>query len=215
MRAWLFACALVLAGCTSETMERDQMGLWKSGEKPQDASPAPAETEEVRRGKVVTIPAGVVQQHAEFVNRSSTIFADAVEVDLSRNGWLALASFAVARDAVIRRDIEDRDRGVLTISLERVPEVAATKESIPTVRFGDGMRIAGVDRVVLRFWTQQSADRPQWFHASAAGHAERSAVFAVESEPPQELRGRRVDVRAEIRKMGPSYEFVSSTESQP
>ena len=216
-RTWLFVAALVVGGCKTQTMERDQMGMWTSGDSTREAPPAKTQSDEnaVARGTVVTIPAGVVQQHAEFVNRPSTIFADAVEVDLSRNGWLALASFSVARDAVIRRDEEDHARGVLTITLQRIPEVAATKESIPTVRFGDGMRIVGIDRVVLRFWTQQSADRPQWFHACGAGQAERSAVFAIESDPPKEWRGRRVDVRSEIRKAGATYEFVASQEAQP
>ena len=214
MRLLPLAGALALAACQTQTMERDAMGLWKPGDAAGDPPSAPAESgsKEPLRGTVVTIPADVVQAHAEFVNRSSTIFADTVEVDLSRNGWLALASFSIAPDAVIRRDVEDRERGVLTITLQRVPEVAVTKESIPTVRFGDGMRVAGIDRVVLRFWTQQSADRPQWFHAAGVG---KGAVFAVESEPPKEWRGRRVDVRAEIRKAGASYRFVSDAEAQP
>lgn len=204
--------ALALAACHTETMERDAMGLYKPGDTPGEPASAPAEPQEPRRGTVVTIPADVVQAHADFVNRSSTIFADSVEVDLSRNGWLALASFAVAPDAVIRRDVEDRERGVLTITLQRVPEVAVTKESIPTVRFGDGMRVAGIDRVVLRFWTQQSADRPQWFHAAGRGEV---ALYSVESAPPKEWRGKRVDVRAEIQRAGASYRFVSNAEAQP
>lgn len=214
MRGWSLVPLLALAACQTETMERDSMGLWKQGDSASSSGSTRTQDapKEEPRGTVVTIPADVVAQQTDFVNRRSTIFGDAVEVDLSRNGWLALATFAVSKDAVTRRDQEDAARGVLTITFERNTEVAATPDSIPTVRFGDGMRVVGIDRVVLRFWTQQSADRPQWFHAVAAG---KTAVFSVESEPPQEWRGTRVDVQAQTVKSGGAYRFVSDAGAKP
>jgi hypothetical protein len=83
---------------------------------------------------------------------------------------------------------------------------------VPTVRFGDGMRIVGVDRIVLRFWAQQSAERPIWFHAAGAG---KSAFFKVEVAPPQEWRGRSVDVRSEIHNVAGAYRFDWSAEAKP
>jgi hypothetical protein len=132
-------------------------------------------------------------------------------MDLSRNGWLARASFAIAKDAVVRRDEEDPQRGLLTITLQRLPDVPATGDSVPTVRFGDGLRVVGVDRVVLRFWTQQSVERPHWMKATAAGRA----VFAVEGDAGQEWRGSRVEIRSELHKVGGAYRFDSAAEAKP
>jgi len=212
MRRWLFVPALALAACQTQTMERDQMGLWKQGDSaPSNAPAQPDDAPDKSPGTVITIPADVVQAHAEFVNRPSTIFAESVEIDLSANGWLALASFSVSPDAVIRRDEEDTSRGVVQITLRRIPDIALTADAVPTVRFGDGMRVAAVDSIVLRFWKQQSVDRPQWFHAAGRG----KAVFVVESEPRREWRGSTVDVRAEIRKTGATYQFVSDQGAKP
>jgi len=213
MRRWLFVSTLALAACQTQTMERDAMGLWKQGDSGRASAAPPQEApKEETRGTVVTIPADVVQAQAAFVDKPSTLFADAVEVDMSRDGWFALVSIAISPDAVVRRDEQDNASGVNTITLQRIPQVAVTKDSIPTVRFGGGMCIAAVERVVLRFWKKQSADRPQWFHAAGTGQV---AVYSVESEPPKEWRGRRVDVRAEIQKAGGSYRFASNTEAQP
>lgn len=217
MRSSFTVALLFLGACTSETMERDAMGIYKSdadsaASRTRDQEPEPEQPREAPRGTVVSIPADVAGAQGEFINRPSTIFADAVEVDLSREPWLALSSFSLARDAVTRVDNEDRERGVLTITLERVAGTAVMKDSVPTVRFGDGMRIVGVDRIVLRFWAQQSAERPVWFHAAGAG---KSAFYTVEGEPPQAWRGRSVDVRSEIHKVGGTYRFDSSAEAKP
>lgn len=213
MRSWLLVSALSLAACQTQTMQRDSMGLWKQGGSGESSAPARDEgAPSEPRGTVVSIPGDVAQAQADFVNRASTIFADVVEVDMSRDGWFALVSMAISPDAVVRRDEEDKTNGVKTITLQRKPEVPPTQESIPTVRFGDGMRIVGVERVVLRFWTRASADRPQWFHAVGRGQ---TAVFAVETEPRQEWRGKSVDVRADIVKAGASYRFASDAGAKP
>jgi hypothetical protein len=223
MRGWCLVPLLVLSACKSETMERDQMGLWKSrdqlrsesgqAKKTAKGEPEP-EPEQAAppKGRVVTIPPEAAAAQADFSNRPSTIFSDVVEIDLSRAGWLALASFSVSRDAVIRRDEEDAERGILTITLQRVPNVAATKDSIPTVRFGDGLRVVGIDRVVLRFWSQPSVERPMWFHAVGAG---KRAVYSIDGEPPREWRGRAVDVRAELHLVAETYKFDFSAEAKP
>jgi hypothetical protein len=214
MRGWLFVAALALAACQTQTMERDSMGLWKQGEgaqSPPPARPEPAQDEPLR-GTVVSIPGEVAQAQTDFVNRPSTIFADVVEVDMSRDGWFALVSIAISPDAVTRREEDDNAKGIKTITLQRVKGVPATQESIPTVRFGDGLRVVGVDCIVLRFWTRPSADRPQWFHAAGRGQV---ALYAVEADPRQEWRGRTVDVRAEITKAGASYRFVSDAGAKP
>jgi hypothetical protein len=216
MRVWLAVPLLALGACTSETMERDAMGIYKSDDssssRRRDAEPQPEAPPEAPRGTVITIPAEAHNAQAEFIDRPSTIFADAVEVDLSREPYLALASFTIARDAVSRQDREEPDRGVLSITLERVAGSAVTKDSVPTVRFGDGLRIVGVDRIVLRFWSQQSAERPVWFHAAGAG---KSAFFNVDGQPPQAWRGKSIDVRSEIHKVGSTYRFDSSAEAKP
>lgn len=214
MRRWLFLAALAAAGCQSETMERDAMGLWRPAEEPEEPRAAESVAEqrpEPPKGTVVSIPGDVVAAETDFVERPATLFGDVVEADLSRNGWLARASFAIAKDAVIRRDEEDPARGVLTITLQRIPDVPATKDSVPTVRFGGGLRIVGVDRVVLRFWTKQSAERPHWMNAVAAGRA----VYAIEGDAPKEWRGSRVELRSEIHKAAGGYRFDSSAESTP
>lgn len=217
MRGWTTLALLALGACTTQTMERDAMGIYKSDDAPaaerrREAAPEPEAQPEAPRGTVITIPADAANAQTQFINRPSTIFADAVEVDLSREPYLALASFTIARDAVSRQDREDPDRGVLSITLERVAGSAVTKDSVPTVRLGDGLRIVGVDRIVLRFWSQQSAERPVWFHAAGAG---RSALFNVEGEPPQAWRGKSIDVRSEIHKVGGAYRFDWAAEAKP
>lgn len=224
MRRLMLICVLALGACQTQTMERDQMGTWKTSdqirqqqapkrdEAAKSDDPGTAAPERPKTTKVITIPADVAKAQNDFVSRKSTIFADVVEMDLSRNGWFAQATFAVSRDAVIRRDDEDAQRGVLTITLQRVPGVAATMESVPTVHFGEGMRIVGVDRVTLRFWTKPSAERPIWFHAVGAG---KTAFFKVETDPPQEHRGKTVDVTSEIHLVGEEYRFDSSAEAKP
>jgi hypothetical protein len=220
MRPLWFVPLIALCACQSQTMERDQMGVWKTRDqirsdearreaaRDQEAS----QREAAKAAKVITIPAEVAKAHADFIARKSTIFADAVEIDLTREPWFGQATFAVSRDAVIRRDEEDAARGILTITLQRIPNVAPTMESVPTVHFGDGLRVVGVDRVVLRFWSQKSAERPMWFHAVGAG---KSAVYKVETDPPQEWRGKSVDVRSEIHLVREEYRFDSSAEAKP
>jgi hypothetical protein len=216
MRGWTFVVALALAACSTETHERGLMGTWNKADssvdpKKSNADPAGGQAPEPA-GTRIEIPQDVVSKMAEFINRKSTIFADAVEVDLSRDGWLALASMAISADAVQRTDHEDAEKGVTTITLARMPGVPATKESVPTVRFGDGLRIVGVDRIVLRYSARHSAERPFWFHAVGAG---KRAFYAVESEPPQEWRGSSVDVRNEIRSVNGVWRYDWSAEAKP
>jgi hypothetical protein len=66
--------------------------------------------------------------------------------------------------------------------------------------------------VTLRFWTKPSVERPMWFHAVGAGQ---SAFFKVETDAPQEWRGKSVDVRSEIHLVGEEYRFDSSAEAKP
>ena len=217
MRRGWFVAVLALAGCTTETLERDQMGLYRSPSEIARSTSAQSEPEaekprEEPKGRVVTIPPEAAAKSKDFSDRKSTIFSDVVEVDLSREGWLALASFSISRDAVMRRDEEDPRRGVVTITLQRLPNVAAMQDSVPTVRFGDGLRVVGVDRVVLRFWTQPSVERPVWFHAIAAG---KSALYAIETEPRQEWKGRSVEVRSELHRVGDTYRFDWSAQGRP
>lgn len=215
---------LALAACQETTMERDQMGLWKSNEQiRREYEAAEKNAQEggggggqpsgpARPAKVVTISAETAKAQENFIAQKATIFADAVDVDLSRDGWFAHATMSVSRDAVVRRDEEDASRGVLTITLQRIPNTPVTMESIPTVRFGEGLRIVGVDRVTLRFWTKGSTDRPMWFRAMGAG---KTALYKVETDAPREWRGKTVDVRAEIHLVGEEYRFDSSADAKP
>jgi hypothetical protein len=216
MTRWSVLVVLVLGACTTETKERGLMGQWgrtgSSADPGAESAPAKDQPAEQPRGTVVDIPAEVADQFREFVNRPSTLYADAVEIDLSRNGWFALSSFAFARDAVDRRDEEDAAKGLLTITLTRKPEVPATKDSVPTVRFGDGLRVVGVDRIVMRFSARQSADRPIWFQAVGAG---KRALYAIEKEPPKKWAGTSVVVQSEIRRTGGPYRFDWSAEGKP
>jgi hypothetical protein len=198
-------------------MERDSMGLWKNSESKEEtrrreAEAPPEERREPRAGTVVSIPADVAAEMSQFSNQKSSIFGDSVEVDLSRNGWLALASFAISPDRVVRTDQQDAQAGVLTVTLQRVPGGAVTMESVPQVRFGDGLRVVGVERVVLRFSTQQSAERPFWFHAVGSGQ---KAFYAIETDSPREWRGRSVEVRSEVRRVDGAYRFDWSAEAKP
>jgi hypothetical protein len=211
MRGWPLVVALALAACSTETHERGLMGTWNKSDS--SASKSAPQTERApEKGTVVEIPRDVAAQMGDFTNRWSTIYADSVEIDLSRNGWLALASFAISADAVERQDREDTEQGLLTISLTRRPDVPATKESVPTVRFGDGLRVVGVDRILLRFSARQSADRPFWFHAVGAG---KRALYVIESDPPQEWKGKSVDVRNEIRLVDGKWRYDWSAEAKP
>jgi len=224
MKRFFLVPFLALCACQTQTMERDQMGLWQSHDKlkQEDAKKSDAAGKDGGSGnqpgeppkpaKVITIPNDVAKAHGDFMARKSTIMADVVEVDLSREPWFGQATFAYSKDAIIRSNDEDSKRGVLTITLQRNPQVAPTMESIPTVRFGDGLRIVGVDRVTLRFWTKPSVERPMWFHAVGAGQ---SAFFKVETEVPQQWRGKSVDVRSEIHLVGEEYRFDSSAEAKP
>lgn len=219
MRCSLPLLLLALGACTTQTMERDAMGLWKDESAPaadraraREPAPEREPEPEAPRGRVVSIPAEAIAGHTEFVNRASTIFGDAVEINMSREPWLALAGFTVSPDAVSRTNQEDEGRGVLTITLERIRGAAVTRDSVPTVRFGDGLRVVGVDRVVLRFWAQKSVEKPHWFHAVGAG---RSAFYTVESQPPREWRGKSVDVRSEIHDVAGEYRFDWSAEAKP
>jgi hypothetical protein len=221
MRMPALLLVAALAACTTETKERDIMGRWKGAgpsmaesshqqQRRREEAPEPPPAREVDPTKEVTVPEEVVAKMGDFMNRRSTIFADAVEVDLSRNGFLANATFAVAADAVERRDVDDR--GVLTITLTRRPDIPATKETVPTVRFGFGLQIVGVDRVTLRFGRMVALDRPLWFHAVGAG---KKAFYSVETEPRQEWRGTGVDVRADVLRGPSGYAFSSSAEAKP
>jgi len=224
MKRFLLVTVLLLGACQSQTMERDQMGTWKTQDQirkqqvtKRDSNgnatdPDTGPREPPKPVKIITIPAEVANAHNDFMARKSTIFADVVEMDLSREPWFGQATFAFSRDAVIRRDEPDEQRGILTVTLQRIPNVAATMESVPTVRFGDGLRVVGVDRVTLRFWTKQSPERPMWMHAVGAG---KTAFFKVETDPPEQWRGKSVDVRAEIHLVGEEYKFDSAAEAKP
>jgi hypothetical protein len=214
------ALALLVAGCTTESLERNQMGLYepvvrggrevKSVEKEPERQPD--EEPEPDKGKRVEIPADVAEQFKQFAARKSTLFSDAVDVDMSMEPWLGMATFAISRDAVIRRDEKDDRRGVLTITLQRIPNVAPAMDSVPTVRFGDGLRIVGVDRVVLRFWKKESEERPSWFQALGAG---KKAVYAVETDDPKRWEGKSVQVKAELHRAGDTYRFDWFAEGRP
>jgi hypothetical protein len=213
MRGWTIALALMLAACSTQTHERGLMGSWDKADSSNNAKAAAAggQTPEPT-GTRIEIPQDVVGKMADFANRKSTIFADAVEIDLSREPWLALSSIATSTDAVERTSREDAATGMTTLTLARMAGVPATKESVPTVRFGDGLRIVGVDRIVLRYSSRRSADRPFWFHAVGAG---KRAFYAVETEPPQEWRGSSVDVRSEIRNVNGVWRYDWSSEAKP
>jgi hypothetical protein len=213
MRGWSFVALLMLAACTTESHERGLMGTWnKEDSSAPPPAPSKSTSSEPPKGKVVEIPRDVAAQMGDFVNRWSTIYADAVEIDLSRDGWLALATFAIAPDAIDRQDTEDADQGLLTISLSRRRDVPATKDSVPTVRFGDGLRVVGVDRILLRFSSKKSVERPFWFHAVGAG---KTAIYRIDSEPPQEWRGKSVDVRNDVRLVNGAWRFDWSAEAKP
>lgn len=211
--------ALALASCQTQTMERNATGMWTGTETKEEERKREREPEkppEPPKGTIVTIPPDVNAAFENYVNRPATILADAVEMDFSRNQWLALMSLAVAPDAVSRTDNQDPTRGVLTITLMRKPGVAATLDSVPTVRFGSGLRITGIDRVVLRFWTQQSVERPIWSNGMGAG---KKAIYQIEpatpGAPPQEWRGTFVRVTSEIHKVDGEYRFDSAVETKP
>jgi hypothetical protein len=214
----LLPLAVAVTACTSETLERDQMGRWASpaptmaeAQAKRDAPPPPPPPEKPRDpSKEIVVGEETAALMGDFVNRPSTLFADAVDVDLSRNGFLAMATFSISPDAVVRRDSEEG--GILTIALTRRPEVHASKETVPTVRFGYGLQIVGVDRVTLRFSPMTTPDRPMWIHAVGAG---KKAVYSIESKPPQEWRGGRVDLRGEIAKVGGAYRFTWNAEARP
>ena len=200
------------------------MGTWQEREVPAqspsrdakggasaDAADPPAE-EVVRKGTVVSIPKETHEALLAFVNRKSTIFADVVEIDLSRNGWFALTTMSVSPEAVTREDHEDAKQHLLTITLERKPDVAVTVETVPTVRLGDGLQVVGIDRVVLRFSAQQDAARPIWCHAVGSG---KKALYKVDGEPPQEWRGKSVDVTSEVRRDGATYRHDWNAGAKP
>ncbi len=216
MRGWTLVVVAALVACVSETHERGLMGKWQTNDATprvrDDPPPARDEPPELPPGTRVEIPADVVAKMADFVDRRSTIFADAVEVDLSREQWMQLTSISVSRDAVRREDYEDSGRGLTMITLTRLPGVPATTDSVPTVHFGDGLRVVGVDQIVLRYSAKQSVDRPVWFHAVGAG---KKALYAVESDPAKEWKGKMVDVRSEIFRAGTTYRFDWSADAKP
>lgn len=216
MRTILLLPLLALGACQTETRERNLTGMWTDGSeasrRPESRPPEPEKPREPPKGTVISIPPEVAAQHANFTDRESTIFGDVVEIDASRNGWFSMASMSVAKDAVRRTNVEDAQRGVLTITLERLPQSPPTPDAVPTVRFGNGLRVVGVDRVVLRFWSQQSAERPLWFQARGAG---KKAVFQVDGPPEEKRSGRQISVRAEIVRIGDTYRFDTSAEAQP
>jgi len=215
MRRTMLVLAAALAACSTETHERGLMGQWGRGDASRSRDPAPQQeaAPEPPRGTVIEIPGDVAAQMNEFLDRKSTLFADAIEIELSpKEFWLGRSTFAVAPDAVNREDHEDATQGLLTISLSRAPGVPATSDAVPTVRFGDGLRVVGVDRIVLRFASKRSADRPIWMHAVGGG---KTALYAVEGDRPQQWRGTTVDVRSEIRRADGTYRFDSSAEAKP
>jgi hypothetical protein len=217
------ALVALLAACSTEKKERNLTGMWSAPPQSAQASPPPTQPEPQQQSSrdltVISVPESVWKQHTDFLDRRATLFGDTVEVDASRTGWFSSLSISVARDAVDRTDAEDAERGVTTITLARRADAPATKDSVPTVHFGNGLRVVGVDRVVLRFWTKQSAERPFWFQATAAG---KKAVYEWEGKdeqgalgPPQRREGSRVVLRSEIRKENETYRFSESAEPSP
>ena len=138
------------------------------------------------------------------------ILGEVVVVDMSRKPFLAATTFAFEKDKVRRTESADPERGLLEIVLENTTGDRTRLVEIPHVRIGGGLEIAGLKKVVLRYWTAATVERPVHFVAVASG----TAVYRVEPPQPERKAGRVVRVHAQIRLSGSDYRFEKWVENE-
>jgi hypothetical protein len=216
--AGLVGVVLFAAGCAGG-------GADKSGRSPRSDAPssggaaAEGESEAPSAGPVVNIGPQATEALNRFLNEESLLLADTVQVDASRKPFLALMSYSQSRNATRLPDGSwgpavnitesmDGDRGILTFTFENMTGSTGHMDSLPRVRFGDGFEVYGTKRLVVRFLTRQTEDRPIHFRASAVGAAVYRRTASDERHEGANLR-----LEAETLRSGASYRFDSRVET--
>ena len=165
-------------------------------------------------GKSITLPREALAGLDAFVNRRATLFADVIDVDLTRSPFLAGMSRSVNPETVEVTESHDPQRGVITMVLEARGEQAPSLTTMPIVRFGDGLELIGQDRITLRFWTVQDEAKP--IHFNARGVSTRGkAVFGYQDDIANATKGTAVKLTAVVRQRGDTYQFSQSVEETP
>lgn len=160
----------------------------------------------------VTLGAESTAALQDFVNRPGVLLGDRVKVDMSRKPFLAATTFSLSKEDVRRTERIDGERGVLIITLENISGQRALAETSPRVRFGDGLEVAALDSLELRYWSEQEPDRPIFFLGVAAGNA----LFVSEDADGARERHEGTTVRlwAETRKEGEEFRFDRGAEAR-
>ncbi len=157
----------------------------------------------------VRIGAAATRDFDAFLSRDRVVMGAVTEVEMSRTPFLALTAFAYDTTAVQRTEARDERTGVLTITLENVSGVRTVYNALPKIELGKTVFI-GLDRLVLRYLTRESAARPIHLRAVASGDA-----VVRTSDPPSRQRGQRVTLDADVVGNGDEARFVERATVDP